>query len=256
MLSVRNLHYRFGSRPLFRELSFDIRQGEYVGLIGPNGVGKTTLLRCILRILSDWTGSIEYGGVSVRNIRRKQLARKIAYVQQSLSTVFAFTVRQAVEMGRYPHLSPLAPLSRDDRNIVEESLEAMGVRHFSERMIDSLSGGERQKVLLAAALAQEPDLLLLDEPTTFLDYRHQEEICHYLRRINRERKLTILEITHDLNRAALDCSHIIALADGQVVFDGPPDSLMSPERLRTIFGIDFALAQHPRLGTNMILPRV
>ena len=253
-LSVRDLNYRFGSRVLFEGISFDVMPGEYAAIIGPNGSGKTTLLRCILRILGDWGGSVAFDGVSVRKIGRKRLARRIAYVQQSLTTIFPFTVRQIVEMGRYPHLHPLTSLSDEDRRIVDESLEVMEVTHFAERKIDTLSGGERQKVILAAALAQQPDLMLLDEPTTFLDYKHQAEICRYLRQINQERKTTILEVTHDVNRAALEATHILAIAEGRVAFDGSPDDLMNAMQLQAVYRTNFELVNHPSLSKKMIVP--
>ena len=253
-LAVRNLNYRFGSRVLFEGVSFSIIPGEYAAIIGPNGSGKTTLLRCILCILGDWGGKVELDGVSVRKIGRKRIARRIAYVQQNLTTVFPFTVRQIVEMGRYPHLHPLSPLSDEDRRIVDESLDAMEVAAFADRIIDTLSGGERQKVILAAALAQQPDLMLLDEPTTFLDYKHQAEICRYLRQINRERRTTILEVTHDVNRAALEASHILAIADGRIAFDGLPGDLMNSAQLETVYRTNFELVDHPARNRKMIVP--
>lgn len=257
LLSINDLQYSFGphSRLLFHSLSFDVHAGEYAVVIGPNGIGKTTLLRCILRILTDWTGSIRIEGVSVRNLSRLQLARKIAYVQQTFSTVFSLTVREVVEMGRYPHLNPLAPLSHHDCVVVEQSLDVMHLNDLSNRMIDTLSGGERQRVLLASALAQEPQLLLLDEPTTFLDYKHQEEICHLLRQINRERKTTILEITHDVNRAVLNGNRLVALSEKGLAYHGPPNLMMNADALREIYDTEFDLVQHPVLGTKMIVPR-
>ncbi len=254
-LSVRDLNYRFGNRVLFEKISFDVMPGEFAAIIGPNGAGKTTLLRCVLRILNDWRGTVALDGVSVRDTSRKRLAKRIAYVQQNLTTVFSFTVRQIVEMGRYPHLHPLSPLTQEDRRIVDESLDAMEIASFANRKIDTLSGGERQKVILAAALAQQPDLMLLDEPTTFLDYRHQDEICRYLRQINRERKTTILEVTHDVNRAALEADHIIAISDARIVFDGPPGDLMNEKRLGTIYHAGFELVPHPGCDRKMIVPR-
>ena len=253
-LSVRDLSYRFGSQALFEGISFEVMPGEYAAIIGPNGSGKTTLLRCILRILTDWRGTVELDGVSVRKIGRKRLARRIAYVQQNLTTIFPFSVRQIVEMGRYPHLHPLTPLSDEDRRIVDESLDVMEMTAFADRKIDTLSGGERQKVILAAALAQQPDLMLLDEPTTFLDYRHQNEICRYLRQINRERKTTILEVTHDVNRAALEAEHILAIADGRIVFDGVPGDLMNESQLKAVYRTDFKLVDHPGGEKKMIVP--
>lgn len=254
MLTIDELRYDFGSRTLFEGVSFHIARGEHAMLIGPNGSGKTTVLRCILRILNEWSGSILLDGVSIKRLSRRKTARSIAYVQQSYTSAFSLSVRQYVEMGRFPHLHPLTPLSQRDLHLVEDAMKAMAVEHFADRLLESLSGGERQKVLLAAALAQEPDILLLDEPTTFLDYKHQEEIYRFLRHINRERQTTILEITHDVNRAALDATHIIALSGGRVAFDGPPEKLMTPEQLGTIFDTRFELVPHPSRDRQMILP--
>lgn len=255
MLSIRNLEYRFGARELFRNVSLEIARGQYAVLIGPNGSGKTTLLKCILRIYNDWKGSIRLDTVDIRTLSRRKTAARIAYVQQSFTSAFSLNVRQFVEMGRFPHLHPMSSLSREDHRIIEESLQIMGIEDFPERTLESLSGGERQKVFLAAALVQQPDLLLLDEPTTFLDYKHQDEIGRLLKGINRQKGTTILEITHDLNRAVLDADHILAISGGKIAFDGSPESLMDSQRLRNIFETDFQLVEHPEHCCKMIVPR-
>lgn len=254
-LSVRNLNCRRGGKELFGGLSFDVFAGEYAAILGPNGIGKTTLLRCVLRVIENWNGGILLNGKSVRRISQRKIATQVAYVPQTFSTVFTFTVRQFVEMGRFPHGYFFAGLTSEDHKIVDESLDLIGTTDFADRTIDSLSGGERQKVLLTAAFAQRPELLLLDEPTTFLDYKHQEEIAKLLRRISREKRTTILMVTHDINRAVLDADRIIALSEQGLAFNGPSEELMRAGRLESIFATEFDRTVHPRNGRTIIVPR-
>ena len=256
LLSVRNLTLVNNGRPLLDDVSFAVAPGEYLAVIGPNGAGKTTLLKCIDLLLTSWNGEILFDGVSVRKIPRKTLARRIAYVQQSVRPVFAFTVQQIVEMGRYPHLKPFSPISETDQKIVADAMETMGVTELADRYLDTLSGGERQKVQIAAALAQEADVLFLDEPTTYLDYKHQSEIGRLLRTFNQRHRKTIIEVTHDVNRAVLDATHVIALVEGRIQFDGSPRYLMEPEHLRSIYRVDFQFVDHPTLPLKIVVPGV
>lgn len=254
MISVRNLTLCRGEKTLLDDVSFDVGEGEYLAVIGPNGAGKSTLLKCLDRILMQWSGEIFLNTTSLRQIAQKDLAKRIAYVQQSATAVFSFTVRQMVEMGRYPHLKPLTPISEADQQIVDEAMQAMKIEHLSDRHVDTLSGGEMQKVQIATALAQQADILFLDEPTTYLDYKHQSEIGRILRSLNQQQGKTIVEVTHDVNRAVLDATHVIALSSGKVVFDGNPKFLMEPENLRKIYEIDFQLADHPTLPLKIVVP--
>ncbi len=256
LLSVRHLALRRNDRLLLDDLSFDVEQGEYLAIIGPNGAGKTTLLKCIDLLLNSWSGEIFFDGTSVKRIPRKILSRRIAYVRQAMQPVFAFKVRQIVEMGRYPHLKPFSPISEADQRIVDDAMETMGVTDLADRFVDSLSGGERQKVQIAAALAQEADVLFLDEPTTYLDYKHQREIGNLLRTFNQQRRKTIVEVTHDVNRAVLDATHVIALSNGSICFDGSPKYLMEPEHLRSIYHVDFQFVDHPTLPLKIVVPGV
>lgn len=255
LLSICDLSYAIGSNKLLDSISLELARGGYTIIVGQNGAGKTTLLKCIARILTNWTGSVLFEGRSIRTMSLKKTASKIAFVRQSSNIRFSFTVRQIVEMGRYPHQGPFSAISGFDAKIVDKAMEELGITHFEGRELDTLSGGERQKVMLAAALAQEPDLLLLDEPTTYLDYRHQAEIGAVLRRINNN-GTTILEVTHDVNRAVLDGQHVLAIGEGKVLFDGKPDVFMQPETLREIYGIDFQLVDHPNHPLKMIVPGV
>ena len=254
LISARNLTYRVGNRMLLDDLSFEVQSGEYLTIIGPNGAGKSTLLKCLDNILTGWSGMVSLDGVPLQQIPQIHLARRIAFVQQSVSKLFSFTVRQLVEMGRYPHLKWLSPLTEEDQHITEEAMTAMGIAHLAERTIDTLSGGEMQKVHLATALVQQADILFLDEPTTYLDYKYQSEIGRLLRTFNQQQNKTVVEVTHDVNRALLDATHVIALSEGKIVFDGSPGYLMDTDLLRNIYGIDFQFADHPGLPLKIVVP--
>jgi iron complex transport system ATP-binding protein len=255
MISVSQVSLRLGNRFLLQHVSFEIPQGGYTAVIGPNGAGKSTLLRVLAGILSGWSGEIRIFGEPLQNLKRKQIARKTALVQQSAAIPFSFTVRQIVEMGRYPHLKPLAPPGESDEAVIREAMRDMELESFASRKIETLSGGERQRVFLAAALAQEPKILLLDEPATWLDYQHQCELYRFLQKINRERGVTVMEVTHDVNRAVMNASHLVALCGGCAVYEGPPSQMMNPERLEKVFGPHFCLVNHPQRHHLMVLPK-
>ncbi|MBR4833641.1 MAG: ABC transporter ATP-binding protein [Thermoguttaceae bacterium] len=253
-LSVERLSFDVGKTPILRDVSFDVALGERVALVGLNGVGKTTALRCVGRLLESWRGEIRLDGVSVRRFSRRDLAKKIAFVRQISGSFSSFTARRLVELSRLPYLRPLEPLAETDRAAVDEALARTGAERFGARTLDSLSGGERQKVLIAAAFAQEPELLLLDEPTTFLDYRSQDEISASISAWIRDKGAAVLETTHDLNRAALDADRAVAFARGKVAFDGPAREITTPETLDAVFGVSFPTVPHPATGAPMIVP--
>jgi len=255
IIEVRNFSFRLGKKQILRDVSFTVAEGEYLSIVGPNGAGKTTLLKCIDRLLTGGSGRIEICGRPLESYAQKKLARLIGYVPQGDGQGFAFTVEQLVLMGRYPYLSPFSPVSKEDRQAVRQSLELTGTAEFAERLLQTLSGGERQKVFIAAALAQGARILLLDEPTTFLDYRHQDEVQGLLARVNRQSGTTIVSVTHDVNRAALESDRIVALREGSVVFCGPPPEIMRAEVLEQIYGASLLLVDHPREGLPMIVPR-
>ncbi|MBQ2850100.1 MAG: ABC transporter ATP-binding protein [Thermoguttaceae bacterium] len=253
-LSVERLSFDAGQTPILRDVSFGVARGERVALVGLNGVGKTTALRCVGRLLETWRGEIRLDGVSVRRFARRDLAKKIAFVRQISGSFSSFTARQLVELSRLPYLRPLEPLSEADRAAVVDALARTGAERFAARTLDSLSGGERQKVLIAAAFAQEPELLLLDEPTTFLDYRSQAEISASISAWVADKNGTVLETTHDLNRAALDADRAVAFAQGTVAFDGPASELTSPSTLAAVFGVSFPTVPHPTTAVPMLVP--
>lgn len=254
VIEMRGFSFRLESKDILHNVSLTVRQGEYLAIVGPNGAGKTTLLKCLDRIYTGGTGEIRVFGRPLASYRQKELARRISYVPQADGRVFPFTVAQFVLLGRYPYLSPFSSIGKEDRRAVSQALERTGTTEFSDRLLDTLSGGERQKVYIAAALAQGADVLLLDEPTTFLDYRHQAEVRALLARVNAS-GVTVVTVTHDVNRAVLESHRIVALRSGSVVFCGPPAEIMKPEVLQAIYETEFLLVPHPHVDLPVIVPR-
>jgi len=252
-LEVVGFSFWLGDKQILQDISFQAAEGEYVSIIGPNGAGKTSLLKCLLGIYRGGQGVIRWFGRPLGGYKRRQLARRISYVPQADGRLPPFTVEEFVLLGRYPYLSPFTTIRPEDRQAARQAMEATQVADLADRLLETLSGGERQKVFLAAALAQGADVLLLDEPTTFLDYHHQAEIRALLRRLNAAGR-TILTVTHDVNPAALDSHRILALREGRIVFYGPPGQLMQPDILRHIYGTELALVVHPITGQMIIVP--
>lgn len=237
-IQTENLSLSFGNCPVLRNVSMSIAQGDYISIIGPNGAGKTTLLRCLLGTYG-YEGSIKINGEECSAVEPKKLARQISYVPQTHDIEFPLSVYDFVMMGRYPYLSPLAPAQKKDVQAVDTAMEITGALRFRDRLLRTLSGGERQKVYIAAALAQETPIMLLDEPATFLDWKHQAEVMQLLKKINQECGATIIAVNHDLNSAAHWSDRIIALKNGAILLDGPPSEIIQPEPLRSLFETTF-----------------
>jgi iron complex transport system ATP-binding protein len=252
-LEIRDLGVTINCTAILTEVSFDVAVGEFVTIIGPNGAGKTTLIKCLDRIIGLQAGAIRLTGQPLASYRRRDLARAVAYVPQAGAESIPFTVQEFVMMGRYPHLSPFSRIGAQDEKVVQAALQLTGTEQFGPRRMNTLSGGERQKVFIAAALTQEASILLLDEPTTFLDPRHQADIHLRLRRINREWGVTIVAVTHDINAAARLSDRIVALKKGRVVFCGTPAELMGGETLQTIYEARFLFVPHPQGGAPVVV---
>ena len=252
-LKIANLSLTLGGNDILKDVSFDVPRGAFLSIVGPNGAGKTSLLRCVMGIAKGWSGSIAVDNSPLESYSRRRLARLVSYVPQWDEMVFPYTGRELVTMGRYPHLSPFTRLSRADLEVVERTLQVTGTSFLADRDMRTLSGGERQKVLIAAALAQAAGIMLLDEPTTFLDPRHTEEILSILTGLNRS-GVTIVMVTHDINHAVLYADRVTALVNGAVAFDGSSGELMNNEVLRAVYGKEFTLVQHPVSGKWMALP--
>jgi len=253
-LEVERYSLRIAEREILRDVSFTIARGQWAAIIGPNGAGKTTLLKSLNRLLGGGRGGIRVAGVPLDSYKQIDLARRVSYVPQTEGRSAPFTVREMVEMARYPHLGPLAPVRPEDLAAIEHALKETGMEALADRPMDALSGGERQKALLASALAQEADILLLDEPTAFLDPSQQSDVLAVLDRVHREKSVTIVSVTHDLNEALAHADRVIALRGGAVVFDGTPAALVQDGALKKIYDHEFVIGTHPKTGQPVLFP--
>ena len=246
--------YRASAPLVVDDVSLAIAPGELVGILGPNGSGKTTLLKMLAGTLMPSAGTIEFDRRRLSGWKRRDLARRIALVPQETHAPFDFTVLDIVLMGRFPHLGTFALEGPDDLAIAKQALAATGASAFEDRPFATLSGGEKQRVVIASALAQSPELLLLDEPTTSLDLGHQLDVQLLLTALNRDRGVTMVLSTHDLNLAAALCRHLILLRAGRVVAQGPTEDVLTPETVRALYGVDADVRRHPVAGHLTVTP--
>jgi iron complex transport system ATP-binding protein len=244
-----------GLRPVLRGLDLAVAPGELLALVGPNGSGKTTLLRLLTRQLAPDAGTIRLRGRSLAAWRRDELARRVALLPQSLELPVGFRVAELVEMGRAPHARRLFASTAEDEKAVARALADADAVDLADRTPDELSGGERQRVLVAMALAQEPELLLLDEPTLHLDLAHQVALLSAIRRLRERRGLTVVAVLHDLNLAAAFAPRVAVLHGGRVVADGFPDEVLTPALLDAAFGVE-AEEAYTSSGVRLLAPRL
>lgn len=244
LLTARGLEWSAGPRAVLGPVDLDVLRGECLVAVGPNGAGKTTLLRCLTGLLRPSRGELSYEGRSFASLSRRELARRIAYVPQIRPARVPLRVGEVVLLGRYPHLSPLQMAPRAaDFAAVEEALAVVGIEDLRERPVDELSGGERQAVYIAAALAQRAELLVLDEPTIHLDARHQRDLASLLLRLKAEVSRTVVLATHDLNLASLLGDRLLALSAGRVLEIGPPASILRADLLDRLFRARFEVVR-------------
>jgi len=240
-LAVDGVSFSYdGHTPILRNISLTAGRGELVSIVGPNGSGKTTLLRVIDRILLPSSGSVSIGDVPLARLSRVEIARRMAFVSQ-----FPFSVREIVLMGRAPHGRGNAFESAADRGIAEEMMQLTDVAHLADKPVTALSGGERQRVFIARALAQQPEILLLDEPNAHLDIAHQIDTFNIIRRLKARTGLTVLSVSHDLNLASAFSDRIAMLTCGSVVASGTPADVLTAERIREVFRTDVGVDRHP-----------
>ena len=254
LYSVEGLTFTVKQKTILRDVSFEAGTQEYIAVIGPNGAGKTTLLRHLNRIIRPQKPeSVILKQKPIESYTQKEIARTVSYVPQSPTHIHHFSVREFILMGRYPYLGPFASPAAEDESAVDESMAVTGVSGFADRDMVTLSGGELQKVYIAAGLAQSGEIILLDEPTTFLDPGHQHEIFKILRDINRQGR-TVISVTHDINTAVLTASRIMAMKNGMLVFDGNGEEVMDNSIIEDIYERSFTFTVHPETGKKIAVP--
>ncbi|MEU6206217.1 ABC transporter ATP-binding protein [Micromonospora musae] len=244
----------YDRRTIAEELTVAVPDRSFTVVIGPNACGKSTLLRALSRMLKPTTGAVLLDGEDIHRRPARQVARTLGLLPQSSIAPDGITVAELVARGRYPHQGLLRQWSREDERVVEESMTATGVADLADRAVDELSGGQRQRVWIAMTLAQQTPLLLLDEPTTYLDIAHQIEILDLCARLHEEQGRTLVAVLHDLNHAARYATHLIAMRDGRVVAAGPPAEVVTAERVEEVFGLPCRVIEDPETGTPLVVP--
>ncbi len=237
-IDVQNVKLGYGDSIIIDDISLEIPVGGFASVIGPNGCGKSTLLKSISRNLRPLSGRISIEGTPVREYDTRLLSRKLAFLAQSPSVPEQFSVRELVSYGRYPYTHWLGTLTAHDHEIIDWAMKMTEITEFTEREMVHLSGGERQRVWIAMALAQEADILLLDEPTTYLDIAHQFQTLELIHRLHREMDKTVLMVLHDLNQAARYSERLFVMKQGSLVADGSPEEILQEEMLREVFSIE------------------
>ncbi|MCF6462886.1 ABC transporter ATP-binding protein [Clostridium sp. Cult1] len=237
-LLAKNLYVNYGEKEILKDVSIRVEKGQIVSIIGPNGSGKTTLIKTLSRCIRPVKGSVYIEDENILNLPTKWVARKMAILPQSKNTPADITVRELVSYGRYPHLKFGQRLGKEDYEIVDWAIEKTRLKESKDRYIVTLSGGEQQRAWLAMSLAQKPEILLLDEPTTFLDISYQLEILELVKELNETLNLTVLMVLHDLNQAARFSDNILVLKDGQIWEYNNPNSIFKKELLKEVFRVE------------------
>jgi iron complex transport system ATP-binding protein len=255
-LEARDLTCAYNGQPVLSDLSLIVHPGQVLALIGPNGAGKTTLLRAMARLLRPRKGMLLLGDQQVWQLSPRAVARRLALAPQSNSDTWPLTVEQVVALGRAPHRGWFLPFSTKDREVVQQAMRRTGLEHLRQRLVTQLSGGEQRRVLLARTLAQEPAILLLDEPTTHLDLKYQTEILELVRQLAHRDGLAVVITLHDLNQAALCADRLALLAEGRLLAVGEAEEVLVPSYLARAYGVPVVVTRHPLYGTPMVTPVV
>ena len=253
IIQIKNLFITLSGTQILKGVSLDIGAGEYISIIGPNGAGKTTLIKCLAGIYRNWSGEIQLTDKPFSKLSCREIAQLQSYVPQAEGRTNPLTVEEFVATGRYPHLSAFTTMQKEDYDAVEQELARAGLQPFRKRKMSTLSGGERQMAFIAAALAQNTKILLLDEPSTFLDYRHQANVATILKSACRERGITVVAVHHDINTAAACSDRIHAIKDGDLIFSGTPAEATQAATLEKIYDTPFISTPAPHRSIPFII---
>jgi len=253
-LTIDDIDCYYGSVQILENIQFTVRNGEFLGILGPNGSGKTTLLKSISRVLKPQKGTILIGEENIYKMKTVDVAKQMAVVPQSTPVSFDFTALEVVLMGRNPHMARFKMEGKKDLDIAKNSMQLTRIWEFADRPVTELSGGERQRVIIARALTQEPQILLLDEPTTHLDISNQLEIMDLIKNLCKTKKLLIVAVFHDFNLAARYCDSIILLNDGKIVAAGKSNETLTSENVKKVFNVDTIVKKHPITGSLHVIP--
>jgi len=248
-----NIWFDYGDRKVLKAFQFSTSK-EIIGIVGPNGCGKTTLLRLLARILVPKEGAILVDGRDLQSLSPKEIGKRISLLPQNSSITFEFTAFDVVLMGRNPHLDRFETASKHEFGIAEEAMKLTRTWDLRDRFVTELSGGEKQKVLIARAIAQEPRILLLDEPTAHLDIGAQLEILELIKALNKEKSITIIAVFHDLNIAARYCSRLLLIHEGKIMSAGVPEEVLTPENIKRVYTVDAKVGRNMETDSIQVVP--
>lgn len=252
-IEVDLLSKRFEDKSVLEDISFSVKRGECLGIIGPNGSGKSTLLKLLSGVERSTAGRIELNGKLIEQYTRKELAKWLAVLQQESLPPIGFTVREVIEMGRFPFQNWLGEEKQEIKPLIDSIIDKMGLADLSDRHLETISGGERQRVALGKTMAQQPKLLMLDEPTTYLDIGHQVLLMDRIREWQLEGDMTVIAVLHDLNLAALYCDRLLLLHKGRVVEIGTPEHIIRTDLIEQVYGTTPIVMEHPVYGLPQII---
>lgn len=254
MLHIKQLSVEINNKLLISEISFRLQQGDYLCILGPNGAGKSTLLKALMGIIKTQSGDIMLNEHALSKLSQKQLAQHISYVPQAHGRQLNFNVADFIKMGRYPYHTAFSEWTSKDKHAMDRAIDITNITAFLSRQMQTLSGGESQRVMIAAALCQQTPILLLDEPTSFLDPHHQVEVHQLIRHLNEQHNISIIEVSHDLNHAAQHSKHILALKHGKTLWYGQSAEIIQSSQLQDLYDQQFVFTAHPQTGVMIALP--
>lgn len=254
IIDVRNLEFSYGEKPVLNNINLSIDEGTFVSIIGPNGSGKTTLLKNMSGVLNPVSGNISFKGKEIRKYKKRELARHLAFVSQNTQVDFNFTVMDIVLMGRAPYMGPFESETVKDMEIAEKVMSMTNIYELKNKKITEISGGERQRVIIACALAQTPEVILLDEPVSNLDIQHQVDVLGILKKLNRENNMTVVTVLHDLNLAAEFSDIIMLLKEGKMLYSGTPFEVITVSNIENAYKTSVFMTKNPVSGNPHIIP--